>query len=231
MEKLDFDNKFVSDISNNSRDDCLNLIRNMHLYFIHDIGNINEEEKNVLNDYYEFIYLIILDVCRNEDVNINDIELIGNGAFSVALGIGNKVLKVGAERITDTFPNNPYVVPMLLRKRFIINDNIGLFVEVTERCDNNIKITDSEIIEFRDKLESIDIFWGDAGIHNLGRVTNKEGNVISWKENLYVSDEVLGLTPYRGDEILKQGDLVIIDNDCLYDDRDDLFLIKKSKSR
>lgn len=178
---------------------------------------ISEGDNKKLRAVYEFIYLVTKDICRNEEKDISDIELLGAGGYSAVFGIGNKVLKLGLDRQTISFPNNPYVVPMLLRKELEVNDDIYFFVEVTERCKNNVEVSHAEHEELLDKLFDIDINWVYDCKCNLGRVSNPDGNVISWKENLYITDEVLGLEPYRGNEVLKQGDLVILDNDYLYD--------------
>ena len=39
-----------------------------------------------------------------------------------------------------------------------------------------------------------------------------------WKKELPLNDKTLGLDKYRGNEVLKKGDLVIIDNDMIYDE-------------
>ena len=193
--------------------------------------NINKTDLEKIDAINEFIYLVIKDICRNEEVEISDIEFLGIGATSVALGIGNKVLKLGSERFTERFPNNPYIAPMLLRKKFVVNDNVSYFIEVTEKCKTNINISDEEKDNIIKKLSEIgikctdldtrydelDVKHADKNFANLGMVLNPKGNIASWKEELCLTDEVLGLDSYRGNEVLKQGDLVIIDNDCIYD--------------
>ena len=187
--------------------------------------HMSKKEIKEIDAINEFIYLIIKDICHNEEVEVKDIEFLGCGVSSAVLGIGNKVLKLGSRRFTERFPNNPYVVPMLLRKKIVVNDDISYFIEVTEKCKPCIKgsVNFNESWCFIKKLYALGIEWLDGQDENLGRVTNPMGNVISWKENLFLTDEVLGLDPYRNTdintgrriEVLKQGDLVIMDNDYL----------------
>lgn len=217
---LELRDKIQKKLESNEEKNIIQLLDDISSCFCWTVklrDKMSDCEYEKLQAIYRFIYVVIKDICRNERVNIRDMELLGNGAFSIVFGIGNKVLKLGDERSTERFPNNPYVVPMLLRKKFVINDDISLFVEVTERCRCDIKVDEDEKENFLDKLDDINIRWSDCADRNFGIVSNPNGNVISWKERLYITDEVLGLAPYRGNEILKQGDLVIIDNDCLYD--------------
>ena len=202
--------------------------------------HMSKKEIKEIDAINEFVYLVIKDVCRNEEVEISDIEFLGIGTTSVALGIGNKVLKLGSKRFTERFPNNPYIAPMLLRKKIVVNGDISYFIEVTERCKTNIEISAEEKNNFMKKLIELGIMCTDIYKHkaNLGRVSNPDGNIVSWKEDLSLTDEVLGLDSYRGTEVLKQGDLVIIDNDCIYDIsgnnvtlEDDFLDSKNSKSR
>ena len=182
-----------------------------HSYY-HDLSYVEDDNfQNIL----EIIYLIIEDVCRNEFVDITDVHTIGSGSYSSVLLIGSKVVKVGLSRVTPTFPNNPYVNAMLLRKEFSINDNESIFVEVNEKVDSNDKVSDEELYQLYKKLRDINLFWLDVAKRNVGRLI--KDNQASWRFPLPLTDEVLGLETFRGNETLKKGDIVILDNDVIYD--------------
>ena len=226
--------KIKEKFQENEKESIIQLLEDINAYFCWKSQfkeRISEDDDKKLQAIYEFIYLVIKDICRNEEKNVYDIELLGKGAWSIVLGIGNKVIKIGFDRETVSFPNNPYIVPILLRKKFIVNDDISLFVEVTERCKNNVYFSDEERETLLTKLKNIGIKFDDELDSNFGRVSNPNGNVISWRENIYITGEGLGLAPYRGDEVLKQGDLVILDNDYLYDNREDKKAYINGKSR
>ena len=163
----------------------------------------------------ELIKLIILDVMKNENVKFSDISYNGGG-FSRILLIGNKVIKLG-DRITKSFPNNPYIVAPLLRKEFNI-DNEKCFAEVTERVDTSTKPSSEELYQLFKNLRDIGLVWTDIKGANVGRL--KRENTISWQENLEPTDEVLGLGPKRESKVLGRGDLVILDADFIYDEND-----------
>ena len=182
-----------------------------HSYY-HDLSYVQDDKfQNIL----EIIYLIIEDVCRNENVDISDVHNIGCGSYSSVLSIGSKVVKIGLSRVTPSFPNNPYVNAMLLRKEFSINDNESIFVEVNEKVDSNDKVSDEELYQLYKKLRDINLFWLDVAKRNVGRLI--KDNQASWRFPLPLTDEVLGLETFRGNETLKKGDIVILDNDVIYD--------------
>lgn len=130
--------------------------------------------------------------------------------------IGDKVIKLG-DRVTKSFPNNPYIVAPLLRKEFKINDE-KCFAEVTERVDTNLKASEEELYQLFKNLRNLGLKWTDIKAANVGRLKRK--NVIHWQENLSPTEEVLGLDTKRGTKILEEGDLVVLDADFIYDEND-----------
>ena len=163
----------------------------------------------------EIIKLLIIEVVKNENIKFSEITYNGGG-FSRVLLIGDKVIKLG-NRITKSFPNNPYIITPLLRKEFNI-DGESCFVEITERVDTNIKPSCEELYQLYKNLRDLGLIWTDIKEINVGRL--KKENVIHWNEELKPSEEVLGLNAKRGDIILKKGDLVILDADFIYDEKD-----------
>lgn len=163
----------------------------------------------------EIIKLIILDVMKNENVKFSDITYNGGG-FSRILLIGDKVIKLG-DRVTKSFPNNPYIIVPILRQEFSIN-NEKCFAEVTERVDTSIKPSKEELYQLYKNLRNLGLKWTDIREANVGRL--KKRNIIHWKENLNPAEEVLGLGAKRGKVILEKGELVILDADFIYDEND-----------
>ena len=163
----------------------------------------------------EIIKLIILDVMKNEKVKFSDITY-NSGGFSRVLLIGDKVIKLG-NRITKSFSNNPYIVAPLLRKEFNVNGE-KCFVEVTERVDTSIKPSKEELYQLFKHLCNLGLKWTDIKASNVGRLNRK--NIIHWQDNLYPSEDVLGLGTKRGTKILEEGDFVILDADFIYDEND-----------
>ena len=163
----------------------------------------------------EVVKLIILDVLKNENAKLSDITYNGGG-FSRVLLIGNKVIKIG-NRDTKSFPNNPYIISPLLRKKLEFNGE-SCFVEVTERVDTSKKASKEELYQLFKNLRNLNLIWTDIKESNVGRL--KKENIIHWRQNLNPTDEVLGLDVKRGETVLKEGDLVILDADFIYDEND-----------
>lgn len=176
---------------------------------------INKRVKIEDTTLKEVVKLIILDVLKNENVKLSDITYNGGGLSSVLL-IGNKVIKIG-DRATKSFPNNPYIISPLLRKKLEFNGAF-CFVEVTERVDTSKKASKEELYQLFKKLRNLNLVWTDIKEDNVGRL--KKENIIHWRQNLNPTDGVLGLDVKRGETILKEGDLVILDADFIYDEND-----------
>lgn len=176
---------------------------------------INKRVKIEDTTLKEVVKLIILDVLKNENVKLSDITYNGGGLSSVLL-IGNKVIKIG-DRATKSFPNNPYIISPLLRKKLEFNGE-SYFVEVTERVDTSKKASKEELYQLFKKLRNLNLVWTDIKEDNVGRL--KKENIIHWRQNLNPTDGVLGLDVKRGETILKEGDLVILDADFIYDEND-----------
>ncbi|MBO5180021.1 MAG: hypothetical protein J6B87_06725, partial [Clostridia bacterium] len=169
-------------------------------------------------NFNELLLLIIQDNCKNENKRISDTKYINSGNYSAVFGIGDKVIKLGKDRITKTFPNNPYIVQPLLRKTINI-DNDTFFVEITERVDTSNKdITDEDLYNLYKNIRNLGLMWNDVARKNVGRLL--KDNVIHWNSNLKLSDQALELDKKRGTIILKKGDLVLFDDDFIYDEND-----------
>ena len=163
----------------------------------------------------EVIKLLILDVMKNENAKFSDIDYNGGG-FSRVLLIGDKVVKLG-DRITKSFPNNPYIVTPLLRKELTSNGE-SCFAEVTERVDTSVKPSREELYQLFKKLRSLGLVWTDIKESNTGRL--RKENIIHWRQKLEPSEETLGLDHKRGGKVLNEGELVILDADFIYDEND-----------
>ena len=209
LKKLFGKNKKITNIINNYIDDNPNL-------FIESILNTtsNSVKIRVNSNTIDIIKLIVEDICKNEKIKFSDIEEVYSGRFSIVIVIKNKVLKIGHERITENFPNNPYKVKPIIRKKIKI-DNQYLFVEVTEKVDKNIKIGINETYTLYKKIRNLGLVWDDIEPSNIGILL--KDNLIYWNKLLPNNDNVLGLEK-RVDEnhILKKGELVLMDADSIY---------------
>lgn len=174
-----------------------------------------EEE---LQTIIEVVYLIIEDICKNEKINISDTKILDSGAFSSVLEIGDKVIKIGRSRGTQTFPNNPYINATLLRKEFSLSNNNSFFIEVNEKVDTKSEISEEELYQLYKNLRDLNLIWLDVAYRNAGRLL--KDNKVDWREELPLTDERLGLQPYIGTKTLKKGEVVILDNDLIYHEND-----------
>lgn len=178
---------------------------------------LNNKKIN-FNKYRSFIFLLLDEISKNESTSISSTEFIGTGGYSAVFAIKTKVIKIGIERKTPHFPNNPYILKPLLRKTITI-DNIPIFFEVTEKVDTNINdITKEEIYKLYKNIREIGLIWTDVKIDNVGRLI--KDNKIYWYENITPSDETLEFTKTIGNHQLKKGELIVLDWDYIYNEND-----------
>lgn len=178
---------------------------------------LNNKKIN-FNKYRSFIFLLLDEISKNESTSISSTEFIGTGGYSAVFAIKTKVIKIGIERKTPHFPNNPYILKTLLRKTITI-DNIPIFFEVTEKVDTNINdITKEEIYKLYKNIREIGLIWTDVKIDNVGRLI--KDNKIYWYENITPSDETLEFTKTIGNHQLKKGELIVLDGDYIYNEND-----------
>lgn len=221
--KYDLDNvikKVKNKIEENKKEIIVKEIINIYdmINYNYEMDKLNDKDRKKIETIIEIIYMLIEDIAKNENVNMSDINELSNGGFSYPFEIGNKVIKIGKKRMVKTFPNNPYIISPLLRKEFSINDNVSLFVEVTEKVDTKSDISIEELYQLYKKIRNLNLIWVDIKNANVGRLL--KDNIINWQEDLPINDERLGLEQYRGSEILKKGDIVILDNDFIFDDKE-----------
>jgi len=197
------------------------IVQNNEEYLNNTIEDILKEiygEKFNNKDFkvgIDTIKIIIKELCQNENKTYGDIEYLGKGTFSYVLAVGDKVLKIGIKRYTDSFPNNPYIITPLLRESIKINEENKIFLEVTERVDTKTEVTTEELYQLYKKIRALGLVWTDVAKRNVGRL--KKDNIVHWNTPLYPTDEALELKKYINAPQLKKGDLIILDADHIYE--------------
>lgn len=197
------------------------IVQNNEEYLNNTIEDILKEiygEKFNNKDFkvgIDTIKIIIKELCQNENKTYGDIEYLGKGTFSYVLAVGDKVLKIGIKRYTDSFPNNPYIITPLLRESIKINEENKIFLEVTERVDTKTEVTTEELYQLYKKIRALGLVWTDVAKRNVGRL--KKDNIVHWNTPLYPTDEALELKKYINASQLKKGDLIILDADHIYE--------------
>lgn len=197
------------------------IVQNNEEYLDNTIEDILKEiygEKFNSKDFkvgIDTIKIIIKELCQNENKTYGDIEYLGKGTFSYVLAVGDKVLKIGIKRYTDSFPNNPYIITPLLRESIKINEENKIFLEVTERVDTKTEVTTEELYQLYKKIRALGLVWTDVAKRNVGRL--KKDNIVHWNTPLYPTDEALELKKYINASQLKKGELIILDADHIYE--------------
>lgn len=153
---------------------------------------------------------------ENEDTGI---EICGIGAFSIAIKLGNKVLKIGGDRDNKNFeiPYHPRLIRPIIRKQNISGDSSRpIHLEIQDEVDTHSEITDEELLEVYKDLRKAGIKWCDPTKNNLGRL-KKDNYGYPIGVGVPANNKAIGFVGEDSlEETLKSGDLVIIDLDFLY---------------
>lgn len=194
---------------------------NKHLEFIAIILTNKKltvlKKEKILNTYTE----LIKDVFRIENANICDLVL-KRGVFSNVLIIKDKVIKSG-KKVTKNIPYHKRLLQPIIRQVITsINDNnVALdFIEVYERTlpfeENGVSCYDV----FKEMLDD-GILWSDPKDDNLGILikpnTAFREKIEDYDKPFFIDDEVVNIFGDRKKEVLKKGEVVVIDLDFVYD--------------
>lgn len=179
------------------------------VYHKNDQGIPNQDILDIAN-------MIIKEIVAEDNTKMNDINYV-IGGYSLVIFTNSKVIKIGGERQTELFPDNPYIVTPLIRKN-LSNDDCKCFIEVTEKVQGNIKVTDEELYELYKKLRDLGLVWTDVDEKNVGRL--EKANTIYWNKNIAHETNYLTFDGKVGEGMLQAGDLIILDADWIYKEND-----------
>lgn len=204
------DVKFKEKINEFIKNNPDNVIYNLVMSYIGLTKQEIDEEK-----IFDFVKAIVDEILVSENKKYSDIKYLGEGSSTAVYLIGDKVLKIGSERIPLNIPNNKRFLKPLLRKHInsIKNNEVLFCIEITERVDTN-NITEDDVYEIYKEFRDLGYVWADANIRNTGRLLKK--NKIYFKEEIKPTKESIH---YFGDnEIeLDKGELIILDNEFIFE--------------
>lgn len=241
--KYDFD---ISKIINDNLKELLNYFSIDKLIELNSSIDITEENKKLIDKKYndnkkEFagailltrffsslsdidkenlesvLAMIIDEIKDNENVRFVDIKLLNGGNYSNVIEIGDKILKIGSERMKFNIPNSKYILKPIIRKNLSLISSEQIVIEVSEKVDTNVNLTDEQLYQFYKKLRMDGIIWTDINSRNLGILL--KDNIVHY-DNVSLDNNAKGIIG-NDDMILKKGNYVIIDTDFIYDEEDD----------
>lgn len=178
--------------------------------------NLNLEEiKN--EKIFDTIKLIIDELLNYQNLNYSDIYFIGYGAYNFVVSIGSKVLKLGQKREMFKIDNNKRFLKPILRTQInkLNSEEILGCLEITEKVSTK-NITEKDVYILYKELRDKGYIWIDCKKDNVGRLL--KDNKIYFND----LDPTLSAINYNtnNNEELNEGELVIIDNDYIYSEKE-----------
>lgn len=199
-----------NDEINSYIDDNPDLILNEIARFNRSITSSTIEKEK----YMPFLKQVVDELLENENANYHDIEYLDSGFYSNVYKIGDKVLKIGSERKAFNISNSRYFLKPIYRQnvRSLDANKVLFCIEITE-CVNTDNITEEDVYTVYKELRDQGLIWTDCKRSNLGRL--KKDNRIYFDGITKVSKNSTGYLD-DNNEVLKKGELVIIDNDYIF---------------
>ena len=211
--------------------DLKELLINHNIPGVDKINNIldNDKERLVLDlvypktgltidilkkeKIYDTVRLLVEDLALKENVHLHDIKHIATGGYSNVLQVGSKILKLGKKRKNFSIKNNKrFLAGFRGEIKSLYFDDVILTYEITETVDTE-HIDNINLYELYKELRDKKLIWTDCHKCNVGILL--KDNKVYYKDIDYIDKNATGYTS-ENKEILKKGDVVILDNDYIF---------------
>lgn len=187
-------------------------------YFL--MKKIYYNKEAFFENYATTLSIRIDELLESEKCKYTDIKEIGYGTYSNTYQIGTKVLKIGENRQVYDIPNHRRLIQPLIRTQLIDKDN-GLSVGCIEVEDRVRKLKMRErdkekLYAIYKELRDSGIIWTDVKFANVGVLLQDNKPSLNG-QRINVTPILVGFDrALDEEEILKEGEWVIIDLDCIY---------------
>ena len=162
---------------------------------------------------YDTVRLLVEDLASRENVHLHDIKHIATGGYSNVLQVGSKILKLGKKRKNFSIKNNKrFLAGFRGEIKSLYFDDVILTYEITETVDTE-HIVNINLYELYKELRDEGLIWTDCHKCNVGILL--KDNKVYYKDIDFVDKNATGYTS-ENKEILKKGDVVILDNDYIF---------------
>ena len=162
---------------------------------------------------YDTVKLLVEELASRENVHLHDIKHIATGGYSNVLQVGSKILKLGKKRKNFSIKNNKrFLAGFRGEIKSLYFDDVILTYEITEVVDTKHN-GNINLYELYKELRDEDLIWTDCNKDNVGILL--KDNKVYYKDIDFVDKNATGYTS-ENKEILKKGDVVILDNDYIF---------------
>lgn len=136
---------------------------------------------------------LLEEIAAMQGLHSSDVEWAGSGKYSIAYKIGEKVIKLGRERLSDTVPDHPCVVKPMYDKKVVVDAKKGTeeHLEVEDYLrpleKYAFKENDGIVLDLFTKLRKAGWVWVDSRPDNVGK-TKSGMCVILDRDAIYPED-------------------------------------------
>lgn len=173
---------------------------------------------------------IIYELMEHQNIAISDISYIASGYFKNVFKVGEYVVKIGFQGENREIPHSKHIIQPLIRQEL----KRGVFIEVQNLADTkwheglSEEEIEEKLFEVYSNLRNDAIDWRDIRKENVGmllkpnssnlyidHIEYNNGKREKVKQEMHVPDSNVNFVGRNDNEILPEGNLVIIDLDYL----------------
>lgn len=174
------------------------------------ILNLSDSESEKIN---EIVVMIVEEILEHEKKDYIDIERLKPGGYSNVIRIGSKVIKVGGKRETYQIPNTSILLQPLIRKDLSSISSFNGTIEVLENVETKVHFSDKQLEQIYKKARDEGVVLLDLKLDNIGILL--KDNILHWDKSISNDMSTRGINGGVR-EVLKTGDIVLLDSDYIY---------------
>ena len=172
-------------------EELVKLIRTIHYERTNFVKNSDND--GARDEFFNFLKQEIIEVYKTYKEYSNstneiykDIEFVGCGRTTVAIRIGDNVLKVGKSRTKNNIYEYQCLIPVYYSYDQEITSDEYYSIQLNPLVDTK-NITDEDTYEAYRKLRKLGYIWNDPAPKNVGRIIR----TMNYLDNVYEEGEIV----------------------------------------
>lgn len=138
---------------------------------------IKQSFSNIKDENLQWaISRMVSELLKDQKLLIRDMEIFGRGNYNRSIKIGEYILKIGTDRVTNEIPYDERIIQPLIRRKMEGKQGEEVYVEVQNLVDRNWykglsdEEIDEELYKIYIEMKNRGNRWTDVSKYNVGRL-------------------------------------------------------------
>lgn len=171
---------------------------------------LSEKETESINDV---VVMIVDEILEHENQRYVDIKKLKSGSYSEVVQIGSKIVKVGGRRNSYEIPNTSVLLQPLIRINLSDISTAPGTIEVVERVETKENVSSEDLYQIYKRARDEGVVLVDLKADNVGVLL--KDNVLHFSKSISSDVSTRGIVG-ENREVLKAGEMVLLDSDHIY---------------